>query len=62
MGTAGLDETQMSRRNLGIAGEIELAQPPALPPFAQEVSHRVCTIEHTLTLARTGAALKLPRR
>ena len=28
----------MTRRNLGVAGEIELAQMAALPPFAQVVA------------------------
>ena len=37
-GAAGFDEAQMARRDLGIAGEIELAQMAALPPFAQVIA------------------------
>jgi hypothetical protein len=39
-------ETQMPRRNPGIAGEIKLAQAPALPPLAQKAADRQRAIEH----------------
>ena len=35
---AGFHETQMTRRNLGIAGQIKLAEMAALPPFAQVIA------------------------
>ena len=35
---AGLHEAQMTRGNLGVAGEIELAEMAALPPFAQVIA------------------------
>ena len=37
-GAAGLDKAEMTRGNLGVAGQIELAEMAALPPFAQVVA------------------------
>ena len=37
---AGLDEAEMARRDAGGVGEIELAQPAAGPPLAQELPDR----------------------
>ena len=37
-GAAGLDEAEMPRRNLGVAGEIELAEMAALPPLPQVIA------------------------
>jgi hypothetical protein len=41
---AGLDETQMTRGNLGFGSKIELAEMAALPPFAQMIANmsRLC--------------------
>jgi len=39
-GPPGLDKAQMPRRDACVAGEIELAQAPALAPFAQQVTNR----------------------
>jgi hypothetical protein len=52
----------MPGRNPGIAGEIELREAPALPPFAQQSADRLRAIEHEGSLARTRSAFKLPRR
>ena len=35
---AGFDKAEMARRDLGVAGEIELAEMAALPPFAQMIA------------------------
>jgi hypothetical protein len=35
---AGLDEAQVSRRHVGLAGKVELAHPPLMPPLSQEVT------------------------
>ena len=35
---AGFHKTQMPRRDLGVAGEIQLAEMAALPPFAQVIA------------------------
>ncbi len=37
-GAAGFDKAEMTRGNLGLAGEIELAEMAALPPFTQVVA------------------------
>jgi hypothetical protein len=37
-GAAGLHEAQMTRRYLGVAGEVELAQMAALPPITQVIA------------------------
>ena len=36
LGAAGLHEGEMPRRDLGLHGEPELAEPPALPPLAKQ--------------------------
>jgi hypothetical protein len=37
---AGLDKAQVSRRDLGLEREIQLRDPPALAPFANEGADR----------------------
>ena len=37
-GAAGLDEAQVPGGDVGLYGQVELAQPAALPPLAQQVS------------------------
>ena len=37
-GAARLDKAEMTRRYLGVSGQIELAQMPALAPFAQVIA------------------------
>ena len=34
-----LDEAQMTGRDLGFGRQVELAEPPALPPVAEQVTH-----------------------
>src|ERR1043166_3042194 len=46
----GLDEAEVPRGNARLAGERQLAQAPALAPFAQQMTDG-SAIEHSLTLA-----------
>jgi hypothetical protein len=39
---SALDEAQMALRDLGFAGEIELAEPAPLTPVAQEIADGLC--------------------
>jgi hypothetical protein len=61
-GPAGFDEAQMSCRNSCIAGELKLAQPPALAPLAQKAAHWLRAIEHAVSLNPFTVAFKLPCR
>jgi hypothetical protein len=58
----GLDKAQMPGRDPGVAGEIELAQPPALAPLAQQSTHGLSAIEHSRRLAPARAPFKLLAR
>ena len=62
MGAAGFDKAQMPGRDPGVAGEIELAQAPALPPLTQQSTDGLSAIEHDRRLAPAWAPFKLPRR
>src|SRR5581483_8544194 len=59
---AGLQEAQMARGDVRLAGEVELAHAPALPPLAQEISYRLRCHRYASTLARDPRALPLPAR
>ena len=55
---AGLEEAQMLGRDLGIAGEVELAQAPALAPRAQMIADRAHCLGHAAD--DSAAARPLP--
>ena len=42
-GASGLDEAQMTRRDSGLERELELAEPPAVPPLSQHRADRRTT-------------------
>jgi hypothetical protein len=62
MGAASFDKAQMPGRDAGVAGEIELAQAPALPPLTQQSTDGLSAIEHGRRLTPARAPFKLPRR
>lgn len=62
MGSVGFHKAQMPGRDPGVAGEIKLAEAPALPPLAQQSAYRLRSIEHAANLSGTVAEFKLPRR
>ncbi len=48
-----LNEAQVPGGYIGLAGEIELAQTPALAPFAQKIADRLCGAHHQATITRS---------
>jgi hypothetical protein len=56
-GPAGLDEAQVPGRHVRRDGEVELAEPAALPPLADQV-----TGVHPGEPSRFSSAFALPRR
>ena len=58
-GAAGFDETQMTRGDLGIDREIELAEMAALPPFAQVIADdgRALWLQACVFMAKTYHAI-----
>ena len=59
--SAGLDEAQMPRRHLYIAGKFHLAEPPALPPVADLFADRAGIRFHAATIRQARTSIQLPR-
>ena len=59
MGAAGFDKAQMPGRDAGVAGEIELAQAPALPPLAQQSTDGLPAIEHGAKPSPAAGAVQI---